>query len=75
MTNDSREKLKKINDDMDKQKNELITVITDLAQSEENLDEVIDDTLDMQETEEKITKVMEELRKMRNTLADIIRKE
>ena len=75
MTNDSREKLKKINSDMDKQKNELITVITDLAQSEENLDEVIDDTLDMQETEEKITKVMEELRKMRNTLADIIRKE
>jgi len=47
--------------------------MTKLALIEGDLDEVIDDTLDMQEIETKIEKVMGELRKMRKSLADIIR--
>ena len=74
MTNDSKEKLKKIHEKMDEQQQEIITIIAELAQSEVNLDDVIDDTLDMDEIEEKIENIIEELRKMRNTLADIIRK-
>ncbi len=75
VTNKSKEKLKKIHEKMDEQQKELVTIITDLAQSEEYLDEVIDNTLDIYEIEEKIKKVMKELRKMRKTLADIIREE
>ena len=73
MTKSDINKLKKLNEKMDKQQQEIITIMTKLALIEGDLDEVIDDTLDMQEIETKIEKVMGELRKMRKSLADIIR--
>lgn len=74
MTNDSKEKLKKIHEKMDEQQQELVAIMTKLALFEGDLDEVRDDTLSMQEIEEKIKQIMKDLRKMRKTLADIIRK-
>jgi len=73
MTKSDINKLKKLNEKMDKQQKEIITIMTKLALIEGDLDEVINDTLDMQEIETKIEKVMGELRKMRKSLADIIR--
>lgn len=78
-TKSSREKLKKINDDLDKQQQILMDIITLLTKDETEMIEIgekisYDSDIDIEEISEKITNVQEILRKMKYSLAELIRK-
>jgi DNA-binding transcriptional MerR regulator len=75
MSKKSREKLKKINDQLDEQKHELINMVSDITLAHADVSNLekfnhSNDTDFMNN----ITKVLNNLRKIRNSLADIIRK-
>jgi|SaaInlV_150m_DNA_2_1039686.scaffolds.fasta_scaffold56761_2 hypothetical protein len=76
-TASSREKLKLINQKMNIEEEKLLTLIMEITESEQDVS-----TLDSKEVlnkrnelTKKINKVLDNLRKIRNTLADIIRTE
>lgn len=76
-TKSSREKLRKINKDLDKQQQILIDIITLLTKDETEMIEIgekISDDIDIEEISEKITNVQNILRKMKYSLAELIRK-
>ena len=76
-TASSREKLKLINQKMNIEEEKLLTLIMEITESEQDVS-----TLDSKEVlnkrnelTKKINKVLDNLRKIRNTLADMIRTE
>ena len=78
-TKSSREKLRKINADLDKQQQILMDIITLLTKDETEMMEIgekisYDSDIDIEEISEKITNVQEILRKMKYSLAELIRK-
>tara|TARA_B100001059_G_C17557645_1_gene438448 strand:- start:15 stop:326 length:312 start_codon:yes stop_codon:yes gene_type:complete len=73
ITKNSREKLIKINNKLDKEKQQLITLITKMVNLEGKLDENTDNNINIEDIQKKIKKVTDNLRKIRNNLADIIR--
>jgi uncharacterized coiled-coil protein SlyX len=76
-TKSSRKKLRKINEDLDKQQQILIDIITLLTKDETEMIEIgekISDDIDIEEISEKITNVQNILRKMKYSLAELIRK-
>ena len=79
-TKSSREKLRKINEDLDKQQQILMDIITLLTKDETEMMEIgqkisYDSDIDIEEISEKITNVQNILRKMKYSLAELIRKE
>ena len=78
-TKSSREKLKKINAELDKQQQILMDIITLLTKDETEMMEIgeqISDNNDIniEEISDKITNVQNILRKMKYSLAELIRK-
>ncbi len=78
-TKSSREKLRKINADLDKQQKILMDIITLLTKDETEMMEIgerisYDSDIDIEEISEKITNVQNILRKMKYSLAELIRK-
>jgi len=78
-TKSSREKLRKINADLDKQQQILMDIITLLTKDETEMMEIgqkisYDSDIDIEEISEKITNVQNILRKMKYSLAELIRK-
>ena len=75
MTKSSREKLKKINNKLDEQHNNLINIISDVTNTQEEIDNLenfnVNDNKDLSKN---IQYVLTNLRKIRLSLADIIRK-
>jgi hypothetical protein len=76
MTKKDREKLKKINDKLDKQEHDLINIVSDISTTQADVSEFEDFNEDEDKDFSKsIRNVLDNLRKIRNSLADIIRKE
>jgi len=76
-TKSSREKLRKINADLDKQQQILMDIITLITKDETEMMEIgekISDDIDIEKISEKITNVQNILRKMKYSLAELIRK-
>ena len=78
-TKSSREKLRKINADLDKQQKILMDIITLLTKDETEMMEIgerisYDSDIDIEEISEKITNVQNIMRKMKYSLAELIRK-
>lgn len=73
ITKNSREKLIKINNNLDKEKQQLITLITEMVELEGQLDEDTDNSINIEDIQEKIKEVTNNLRKIRNSLAELIR--
>jgi len=78
-TKSSREKLRKINADLDKQQQILMDIITLLTKDETEMMEIgekisYDSDIDIEEISEKITNVQNILRKMKYSLAELIRR-
>ena len=78
-TKSSREKLRKINDDLDKQQQILMNIITLLTKDETEIMEIgeqisDDNDINIEEISDKITNVQNILRKMKYSLAELIRK-
>ena len=75
-TKNSREKLKKINEKLDKQEEELLKLIVFITDSERDVSTL--DSSDVlhkpRELSKRINIILDNLRKTRNSLADIIRK-
>ena len=78
-TKSSREKLRKINADLDKQQKILMDIITLLTKDETEMMEIgerisYDSDIAIEEISEKITNVQNIMRKMKYSLAELIRK-
>lgn len=74
-TKSSREKLKKINEDLKKQESILLNILSMIQQDEMELTEIDNvQTPNIDDIFPKIEKVQESLRKSRNSLANLIRK-
>ena len=75
MTNGSREKLKKINNKLDEQESKLINIVNDVTNTQLEIDNLEDfNETDNKDFSKKIKDVLTNLRKIRLSLADIIRK-
>lgn len=75
ITKSSREKLKKINDDLKKQETNLLDILSMIQEDEMELTEIDStQTPNIDDIFPKIQKVQESLRKSRNSLANLIRK-
>lgn len=75
MTNGSREKLKKINNKIDKQESKLINIVNDVTNTQLEIDNLEDfNENENKDFSKKIKDVLTNLRKIRLSLADIIRK-
>jgi uncharacterized protein YPO0396 len=76
ITKSSREKLELINKRMDVEKDRLIELIMEITESEQYVSSMDSNELsrDNRELTKRIDKVLDNLRKIRNSLADIIRK-
>jgi uncharacterized protein YoxC len=76
LTKNSREKLKKINERIDKQHEILLNLITEIGFISQTVDNFNDyNEEDDQNFSKDVKNVLQELRKIRNSLADIIRNE
>ena len=74
-TKSSREKLKKINEDLKKQESILLNILSMIQEDEMELTEIDNvQTPNIDDIFPKIEKVQESLRKSRNSLANLIRK-
>ena len=75
ITKSSREKLKKINDNLKKQETNLLDILSMIQEDEMELTEIDStQTPNIDDIFPKIQKVQESLRKSRNSLANLIRK-
>jgi hypothetical protein len=75
MTRSSREKLKKINTKLDKQEKQLIEIISNIALSQREVDNLDDFNVNNDQVfAKKIKDILNDMRKIRLSLADIIRK-
>ena len=75
MTKGSREKLKKINTKLDEQEKQLIEIISNIALSQREVDNLDDfNVTNDQVFAKKIKDILNDMRKIRLSLADIIRK-
>ena len=75
MTKGSREKLKKINKKLDEQEKQLIEIISNIALSQREVDNLDDFNVNNDQVfAKKIKDILNDMRKIRLTLADIIRK-
>ena len=75
MTKGSREKLKKINKKLDEQEKQLIEIISNIAQSQREVDNLDDFNVNNDQVfAKKIKDILSDMRKIRISLADIIRK-
>lgn len=75
MTTSSREKLKKINKKLDEQEKQLIEIISSIAQSQREVDNLDDFNVNNDQVfAKKIKDILNDMRKIRLSLADIIRK-
>ena len=75
MTKSSREKLKKINNKLDEQESKLINIVNDVTNTQLEIDNLEDfNETDNKAFSKKIKEVLTNLRKIRLSLADIIRK-
>lgn len=75
MTKSSREKLKKINNKLDEQESKLINIVNDVTNTQLEIDNLEDfNETDNKDFSKKIKDVLTNLRKIRLSLADIIRK-
>lgn len=74
-TKSSREKLRKINEDLKKQESILLNILSMIQEDEMELTEIDNvQTPNIDDIFPKIEKVQESLRKSRNSLANLIRK-
>ena len=75
MTTSSREKLKKINKKLDEQEKQLIEIISNIALSQREVDNLDDFNVNNDQVfAKKIKDILSDMRKIRISLADIIRK-
>jgi len=75
MTTSSREKLKKINKKLDEQEKQLIEIISNIALSQREVDNLDDFNVNNDQVfAKKIKDILNNMRKIRLSLADIIRK-
>jgi hypothetical protein len=75
MTKGSREKLKKINKKLDDQEKQLIEIISNIALSQREVDNLDDFNVNNDQVfAKKIKDILNDMRKIRLSLADIIRK-
>ena len=75
MTKSSREKLKKINNKLDEQESKLINIVNDVTNTQLEIDNLEDfNENENKDFSKKIKDVLTNLRKIRLSLADIIRK-
>ena len=75
MTRSSREKLKKINTKLDEQEKQLIEIISNIALSQREVDNLDDFNVNNDQAfAKKIKDILNDMRKIRLSLADIIRK-
>ena len=75
MTKGSREKLKKINKKLDEQEKQLIEIISNIALSQREVDNLDDFNVNNDQVfAKKIKDILNNTRKIRLSLADIIRK-
>ena len=75
MTKGSREKLKKINKKLDEQEKQLIEIISNIALSQREVDNLDDFNVNNDQVfAKKIKAILNNMRKIRLSLADIIRK-
>jgi hypothetical protein len=75
MTKGSREKLKKINKKLDEQEKQLIEIISNIALSQREVDNLDDFNVNNDQVfAKKIKDILNNMRKIRVSLADIIRK-
>jgi len=75
MTTSSREKLKKINKKLDEQEKQLIEIISNIALSQREVDNLDDFNVNNDQVfAKKIKDILNDMRKIRLSLADIIRK-
>jgi hypothetical protein len=75
MTKGSREKLKKINKKLDDQEKQLIEIISNIALSQREVDNLDDFNVNKDQVfAKKIKDILNDMRKIRLSLADIIRK-
>jgi len=75
MTKGSREKLKKINTKLDEQEKQLIEIISNIALSQREVDNLDDFNVNNDQVfAKKIKDILNDMRKIRLSLADIIRK-
>ena len=75
MTKGSREKLKKINTKLDEQEKQLIEIISNIALSQREVDNLDDFNVNNDQVfAKKIKDILNNMRKIRLSLADIIRK-
>jgi len=75
MTKGSREKLKKINKKLDEQEKQLIEIISNIALSQREVDNLDDFNVNNDQVfAKKIKDILNDMRKIRLSLADIIRK-
>ena len=75
MTKGSREKLKKINTKLDEQEKQLIEIISNIALSQREVDNLDDFNVNNDQAfAKKIKDILNDMRKIRLSLADIIRK-
>lgn len=75
MTKGSREKLKKINKKLDEQEKQLIEIISNIALSQREVDNLDDFNVNNDQVfAKKIKDILNNMRKIRLSLADIIRK-
>jgi hypothetical protein len=75
MTRGSREKLKKINTKLDEQEKQLIEIISNIALSQREVDNLDDFNVNNDQAfAKKIKDILNDMRKIRLSLADIIRK-
>jgi hypothetical protein len=75
MTRSSREKLKKINTKLDEQEKQLIEIISNIALSQREVDNLDDFNVNNDQVfAKKIKDILNNMRKIRLSLADIIRK-
>jgi methyl-accepting chemotaxis protein len=75
MTKGSREKLKKINKKLDEQEKQLIEIISNIALSQREVDNLDDFNVNNDQVfAKKIKEILNNMRKIRLSLADIIRK-
>lgn len=75
MTRSSREKLKKINTKLDEQEKQLIEIISNIALSQREVDNLDDFNVNNDQVfAKKIKDILNDMRKIRLSLADIIRK-
>jgi chromosome segregation ATPase len=75
MTKSSREKLKKLNNKLDEQESKLINIVSDVTNTQLEIDNLEDfNENENKDFSKKIKEVLTNMRKIRLSLADIVRK-